>query len=300
MTSRTYQIIFLLISAMIIGCGIKREPMKKLSPDEIHGWKTKGHDMIYDRKTIFDYINGAGELYLSYGFRQVLVRQFVKADEPRIEVAIFDMGSSEDAFGVFSFEQEEKDIGIGQGSEYTPGLLRFWKGKYFVCVMAEYETPLAKKAMLDLGRKIDKSIKTKGSKPKIIDFLPKNNLVDNSIRYFHKHSSLNYFYFVADENILNLSEETDVVLAQYQLGKDITYLLLIDYKDKRKAQKAYNNFLNIFLSDAKETGIAKIENGKYTGADLQDKFVLIVFDAPTKKEVKSLIEDVKRKLVLEG
>ena len=49
------------------------ESMDKFVPTQIQGWTLDGHPTIYDRQTIFDYINGAGEVYLAYGFRKVTV-----------------------------------------------------------------------------------------------------------------------------------------------------------------------------------------------------------------------------------
>ena len=44
-------------------------------PAEVSGWKWDGKENHYNRKTIFDYINGAGELYIAYNFNGVKVRR---------------------------------------------------------------------------------------------------------------------------------------------------------------------------------------------------------------------------------
>ena len=44
--------------------------LEDLLPREIYGWQAKGKDEFYDPQTIFDYINGAGEVYRSYNFGQ--------------------------------------------------------------------------------------------------------------------------------------------------------------------------------------------------------------------------------------
>ena len=106
--------------------------MSELVPLEIHGWRAKAEDTIYSRQSIFDYMNGAGEIYRLYGFRELFVRRFVKAGQPDIVLELFDMGSPEDAFGVLSHgrEGQGEDVAIGGDSEYDRGLLFFCTEAY--------------------------------------------------------------------------------------------------------------------------------------------------------------------------
>ena len=68
----------LLLTAFLIvllfGCSteISEEcKMKSMVPTFAAGWKLQTEAETYDRQTIFDYINGAGEVYLAYGFQEV-------------------------------------------------------------------------------------------------------------------------------------------------------------------------------------------------------------------------------------
>jgi len=77
--------------------------------------------MKYNSKTLFEYIDGAAELYLAYGFQNLTVRRFEKPSQPQITIECYEMASSEDAYGVFSFERQDEAIEIGQGSEFGEG-----------------------------------------------------------------------------------------------------------------------------------------------------------------------------------
>ncbi|NIQ82825.1 MAG: hypothetical protein GTN93_33075, partial [Anaerolineae bacterium] len=68
----------------------------------------------------------------------------------------------------------------------------------------ERETPAARGAIAALAREIAHRIQPAGAKPQIVNLLPRQGLLANSIRYFHEHSCLNYHYFVSDQNILDL------------------------------------------------------------------------------------------------
>jgi len=267
-------------------------------PLESAGWKWDRKDLNYNRRTIFDYIDGAGELYLSYNFQGVRVRRFEKPGQPSIIAELFDMGSSEEAYGVFSFERQDEDAGIGQGSEFGGGLLRFWKGKFFVSVYAEGESPEVEPAILSLGREVANSIKMTGPLPKLISLLPDGQagLVEKSIRYLHSHVLLNQRFFVANQNILHLSPQTEAVLAPYLREAKKIHLLLIRYSTPKEAEEALQSFKKSYMPEAGGKETLQTEDRRWTGARRQKEFILIVFGAPREASARELIQATENNL----
>ena len=268
--------------------------IQDLVPRGVRGWRGTD-DHTYDRKTIYDYLDGGAEVYLQYDFRGLFARRFTREKQPAITIDLFDMGSGPEAYGIFSVEREGNNIGIGQGSEYAAGLLRFWKGRYFVAITAERETPEVKRAVLELGKGIAAAIKTTGTEPALISLVPSKGLVPNSIRYFHQHSVLSYLYFVARQNILRLDGRTQVVLAIYRLVKGNSYLLLIVYPNDKLANGALASFLSAYLPEGRKTGIARTTKGKWVAARAQGKLLTVVFDSPTKQWAKQMMTMVGQK-----
>lgn len=272
--------------------------MKRILPSAVEGYQWDGKDESYDFNTAFRYMDGAAELYRAYHFRLLLVRRYVKAGHPSILVELFDMGSSEEAFGVFSYQSGEEEVAIGQGSDYGGGLLRFWKGRYFTNVYAEKETSETKKDILLLGEAIAKNMRA-GPKPNLIRLLPKEHLMENSLRYFHSHHVLNHHYFLSHENILHLGPKTRGVLATYTPApaKGKTRLLLVQYPNTKEAQKAYNRFLQTYLPEADATaGPVKIENARWSAAKLHQRFVIGVFGASSEEEARRWLEATQRNI----
>ncbi|MGQ9776339.1 MAG: DUF6599 family protein [Thermodesulfobacteriota bacterium] len=269
-----------------------RIDMGKIAPLRAEGYQAEGKDQFYDRKTAFGYMDGAAELYLSYRFKLLMVRRYLKPNSSPLILECFNMCSSEEAFGIFSYQTEEKEVGIGQGSEYGGGLLRFWKGKYFINLYAEKTDPSSEKDILGVGEIIAKRIRREGSKPKMIQFLPKEGLLERTIRYFHLHQILNHHYFISHENLLNLSEGTQAILATYLLsqGKDKTYLLLIKYPEAREARKASNRFRKAYLPEAITSKPIQMENGKWTSMKLIQNYLVVIFDAPYSHQAERLID----------
>jgi hypothetical protein len=285
-------IISILCLVILSSCGGNEKPETTLSiseivPQETAGWKPEGAAETYDRETIFDYINGAGEVYLSYGFRKVLVFRYSKPDAPGIVVEIFDMGVSEDAYGVFSHARESEETGIGQGYEYRGSLLCFWKGEYYVCVLAEKGTSETKEVVFAVSKRIAGKLPSTGDKPDLLKYLPQENLVSHSVRFFHIHPLLNYHYFLSEENILNLNQDTKAALAVYE--PDATYLLCIQYPTTGLAGEAYRGFVENYIPEAKSVGMAQVENGKWVAARYEKEYVVISLDAASKDKAKKLI-----------
>lgn len=268
-------------------------------PAEAAGWKWNGQEMKYDSKTLFEYIDGAAELYLVYGFQGLTVRKFEKSSQPPIIVELYEMASSEDAYGLFSFERQDEAVGIGQGSEFGGGLLRFWKGKYFVSIYADGGGVETESAVLTMGRTTADLIRGMGPEPELVGLIPGKDLglVDRSVRYLKSHILLNQRFFIAHENILNLSRRTEAVLAQYSQEKRKTHLLLIRYPGVKEATDAYQSFIAAYLPDAGGKDLLKTEDQKWTMARQRGEVIIVVFEAPTAADAEALLKGTEEKLL---
>ena len=265
---------------------------------EAAGWKWDEKEMEYNSKSLFDYMDGAAELYLVYGFQRLTVRKFEKPSQPPITLELYEMASSEDAYGLFSFDRQDEAAGIGQGSEFGGGLLRFWKGKYFASIYADGEGAEVESAILAMGRATAELIQETGPEPKLVDLIPGKDfgLVDRSARYLKSHVLLNQRFFIAHQNILNLSRRTEAVLAQYSREKQKTNLLLIRYPGVKEARDAYQSFMGAYLPDAGGKDLVKTEDQKWTMARQRGELVILVFGAPTAADAETLLKATEKKL----
>jgi len=275
-------------------------------PAEIQGWTPKRVDGLYTRDNLYDYIDGGAEVYLSFSFQRMVARRFGKAGAPDIIADFFDMVSSKDAYGVYHHDvHESPSAGIGQESEYMEGALYFWKGRYFVSIMAMQETEESKRAVLELGKAVASAIPAEGPPPDLVERLPKKGMDPKQVHYFHNHFCLNAHYFVADDNILQLDAATEGMVARYSpasggapmaapgsSGGAPLALVLVRYPAADRAEKAFASFKNAYLHDADAEGIVKTENGKWAGARLVGNHIIGVFDAPSKAEILRMFSEV--------
>jgi hypothetical protein len=265
-------------------------------PEAIGHWRRQGPDEVYDRRSIFKYMDGAGEVYLSFAFARMLVRRFAGRGGQQITAELYDMTRPEDAFGIFARNREGLDVGVGQGSEYRSGYLIFWKGPYFGTIYAERETEDSQEGVLALGRSIAGRIKEEGALPAIIEVLPQERLLAESIRYFHKHTDLNQHYFLADDNILNLDAQTEALIANYRVGASLVYLLIVHYPTVEQSQAAHRNFGKIYAPEATDGEAVRLEDETWMTSARVGHYVLAVFDAPTAGSAGQLMQAAQNRI----
>jgi len=269
--------------------------MQPLLPLSIHQWKAFGESRPYAGQEIFGYMDGAGEVYRAYDYRELLTQRYVHPSQGEILAEIFDMGSSRNAFGVFTYMQGRGPaVEIGQDGEYKNGLLCFWRGKYFVCVMTDNENEPAREAILELGVKVSEAIGQDGEKPEILHSLPKGRYLPNSLRYFRGKDILNTHYYLGEGNLLCLNEETEGVLVR--LNEDRSYLLLVAYPDTEKADSACSTFVAGYMPDGANEGIVEKKPGKWTACVAEKRYVAVVFDVPDRERAVHSLESLKGRL----
>jgi len=293
---------FVVLAFLLLLCGSCRAVAvwyEPFLPDSVADWKSSGPVAQYDASNIFDYMDGAGELYLAYGFCGVAMREYAGPSGVKMTAEVYRMTDSKDAFGVYSAERSAKltadkaALAIGRDRDFEAGMLRFWKGCYFARILADKQTVDSAAVVLALGRRIADGVSDQGERPDLLKTLPKASLIPTSVTYFHKHTVLNYRYYLSDANLLNLGPKTEAVLAQYAIGKDKPRLLIIRYPSAKAAADAYSQFVRLYLKHEPAAGeashVQKVEQGKYTGALLHATSLRLVFDAGSAKQCHALL-----------
>lgn len=262
-----------------------------LLPDVPEGWHTLTDNKIYNPESLYDYINGGAELYLSYGMKEVISRIIAQEDN-EIRIEIFDMIESRNAFGVFTNTRLKDEQQYGQGSQYFPGVQIFWKGRYYVAITANDENDAIIKVIRQIASSIDEKIREKGDIPEIIGYLPQEGLQPDGYLYFHHYIWLNAQYYIADDNFLNIDNSVFAVLGKYYSKENRAYLLLVKYPEKSIADEAHTAFKDKFLYDSQEI-VIEVEDGTWLGGEVHNKLLICVFNAKSREDATTLIEQTK-------
>ncbi len=268
------------------------ESLQRDLPSRVGPWSTAGKDRFFNAETLFGYINGGAEVYRAYNLRQCLSRRYSASGGPSILLDIFDMGSSEDAYGVFTHDLDGDKFAIGQDGRLRPGWLSFWQDRFFVSIYTEEETEAAQNAVIKIGQKVAASIGSTGARPELISRLPAAGLQSDRVRYLHHPVVLNFHYYLSDENLLHISPDTKVALADYRFDNQTATFLLVQYPTAEAAIRSQEKFLKYYIPDANARGVALLENGRWTAIRRIDNLLAIVLEADSAARAEALLDNM--------
>ncbi len=264
-------------------------------PETIEEWGKSPDVTVYDADNLYTYINGGAELYISYKFISLISQPYVTVEDDEIKIDIFDMGSPQNAYGIFSHSRETIDDFVSSNieSEYSGGLLTFWKGRYYVSILAYPETDSRKLVVQRLARKIAAHIQEESVKPRIVGLLPADKLQPYSVRYFRHYTWMNMYHFFSNKNLLNIENETEGVMAKYMVdASKPAVLILLDYLDESAAADAQDSFKHNFMAGVKDE-YAHDADQLWTGCVRKKDLLVIVVDAPGLETAQRLVQGVK-------
>jgi polyferredoxin len=169
--------------------------LAKLLPVDIAGWKAREAPKVYvGPKALFEYINGAGEPYLTYDFIQVGMVVMAKGQRA-FTIDVWQFGSPEEAFGAYSRDcsaSAERTETLGHAAGSSTGEqwcdVWVWQGAFYVHLTSSGDETASR----DEGLAVAKSVLAclpagEAARPDVVSALPADGLVPFSPHYFHHH-----------------------------------------------------------------------------------------------------------------
>jgi hypothetical protein len=250
----------------------------------VAGWERSGQVLVYAPDNLFDYMDGQAELFFVYNFEKLVVQEYQRGQEGPIIVEIYQVANPADAYGLFSFYTTGEPIDLGSGGAVEPGrLISFWQERFYVRVFAYREAE--QESLLALARQVAAGMpeSEQGALPELVTRLPQENLVPGSARFFHHKLSLDNLIWLGDENILNLNEQTNAVLAAYTYGDAGTRLLVVEYPDAAMAEAAHTALTG--------SGLESL-----SAASQRSHYLVVVFETPDQAIAHELLQKALDKL----
>ncbi len=267
--------------------------------NEIPGWKSASPISIYDKETIFDYIDGAAELYFAYGFSKVATTEYTDGITSII-IDVYDMSDPEGAFGIYSLNRYEgaNYVNIGNEGILVDTSLDFWKGKYYCKIYSFDTSEKYKNIVIEFGDKLSSRIQDSGKEPEIIKILPSEGLMLKTEKFFCRKLGLDNVSFISEDNILNLDGNTKGIFAEYKLYDTDFQMLIVKYPTKESADLAFNNCSVYFEKDSEiinknDNIILFKKDDKYTIIKLNQEFLVLVINIKTEKISEDFLNYIK-------
>jgi hypothetical protein len=160
---------------------------KKIASLAPRGWETFDKVKQFTPKNLYEQIDGRAEFFLAYDIIRMTFASFINnANEGQfIDLSIYDMGSSTNAFGVFSSERSpgETPVRLGRKGYRSEANFYIWKGRYYIRIIASESTDEFKKIGTDLARKVTGLLVDAGDSVWGLSALPRADRVPESERY---------------------------------------------------------------------------------------------------------------------
>ncbi len=174
----------------------------------VDGWSAAGEVRSFDAGTLYEEINGAADVYLSYGFEELRVRE-LSSGSRTVAVSLYEMSSPLSAFGIYRTEApadgEVLDIGT-EARLALPYQAMLLKDRCYIKVDA-VKGELTEGAARELLGGLASALPGEDGLPSALAALPDDGMVPDTTAYTR-------------EGFLGLSEMTDCVHATYSSGGD--------------------------------------------------------------------------------
>ncbi len=273
----TRSVRFLLLLSWVAGAAFLFHPVvleaKTIPFPQMEGWQQPEKPQLFSPETLYEYINGAADLYLTYEFQDLNVAEYRNAKKASVTIEIYRHGNPTQAFGIYSQERlaNARFLDIGAQGYQEPMVLNFVTGPYYVKING-YETgPEDEKTLLSFGRKVEAILGGKSSLPAILSSFPQEGKKKNSEKFISKNF-LGYSFlhsgFTADYEAAGKKFKIFIIQGKNQGDcKDMMEKYLARTKNEAKAAEGpyrlkdpYHGQLELFWKGSHIWGVLDLDD----------------------------------------
>jgi hypothetical protein len=169
-------------------CMVSEAEGRVVTFPKMDGWDQPEKPQSYSPETLYEYIDGAADLYLSYEFQELSVAEYRGTQKAAVTVEIYRHSTPTQAFGIYSQERlaNAKLLDIGAQGYQEPTVLNFVSGSYYVKISG-YETGAEdERTLLAFGRKIEQTLGGRTPLPEILAAFPQEGLKPHSEKFISR------------------------------------------------------------------------------------------------------------------
>jgi len=185
---RTLLILLLLMAAM---CASTRAESSKgdffNTPLPEVPWKLAGKPYRYIPPNLYEYINGAAEFFIAFGFVELTGANYapVAGGQDSVTVDIYDMGSKLNAFGVFRSRKDRQasSLNLGAAATVSDDYIAFHKDRFYVEIQSYIMNKQAKSVIATMASKVAAHLSGDNTLPQELAYFPEEGRIVGSERY---------------------------------------------------------------------------------------------------------------------
>jgi hypothetical protein len=217
---------------------------------DLPGYKKNTDFQVFAPDNLWDFINGAAENYLAYGFLDLHIAEYKKGKNV-IKLEIYRHSDHTMAFGIYSTERSPsfKFLKLGSQGYDAGGAINFFKGNYYVKIRTYSKSEKALQAAQSLAVMTAGMLEGSTDMPPVLSLFPPAGKKTNEEMYIN-------------ESVLGHKFLNRAFKANYVTVVDSFSVFIFDCKSPDEAWKSAEAFLASAGMDALESS-----SGKYVLAD---------------------------------
>ncbi len=246
----------------------------ELPGDDFHpGWRKSEPALSFEAKNLYGYIDGGAELFLEFGFKELMVQRYSRGEQ-EVSLDLYQMAGPDAALAIYLAKKgvEQPVPGVPCRNTGGPYQITALKGRCFIQVTDLSGKKEVQPVMIKLLRSLLVNIPEEAARD-WLEGLPAGRIPGSELLVAGPYS-LQMVYTLAEGDVLQLGGRVTGVCVELEdavQGKRT--FLRIDYPDTAAAAAAFENIKNNL-----DEYLTRIEAGSdtLTFQDYQGKFGRVV------------------------
>ena len=223
---------------------------QELTMPELKGYKKILNYPVFGPEKLWDFIDGAADTYLAYGFIDLHVAEYKKGKNV-IKLEIYRHGDNTMAFGIYSSERSPsfRFMNIGAQGYIADGAINFFKGDYYVKIRTFSKSEKTLQSAESLALIVSNMLKGDTKMPAVLSQFPGTGKKVNEEAYIN-------------ESVLGHKFLNKAFKATYEVGTDSFAIFILENNSKEETIKSVEAYLKATGMDPVGSG-----SGKYMLTD---------------------------------
>ncbi|MGE5406112.1 MAG: DUF6599 family protein [Methanosarcina sp.] len=218
---------------------------QELTLPELSGYKKVTNYPVFTPENLWDFINGAADTYLAYGFVDLHVAEYKKGKNV-IKLEVYRQKNNIMAFGIYSTERSPsfRYINLGAQGYIADGSINFFKGSYYVKIRTYSKNEKTLQASESLANQVSNMLPGESTLPAILSQFPNEGKKINEETYINES--------VLGHNFLN-----NAFKANYEAGNSAFSIFIFEKPDHKTVVESVNAFLKSASMDQTDDDLGK-------------------------------------------
>lgn len=247
---------------------------QEITLPELSGYKKVTNYPVFTPDNLWDFINGAADNYLAYGFVDLHVAEYKKGKNV-IKLEVYQHKNDIMAFGIYSFERlpSFRFINLGAQGYSADGSINFFKSRYYVKIKTYSKSEKTLQSAESLASHVANMLTGENKMPSALNQFPDEGRKKNEETYIN-------------ESVLGHKYLDNAFRANYEAGNSAFSVYLFQKPDHKSVIAAVNELLKGASMDQTDE-----DSGKYAIKDGYNGNVFLAWKDNTMVIISGLEKD---------